>query len=611
MNARLSLFAKANLLFIAVLLSAFLLLAVGFSAVSLCVSTLAALSTALMFFVALWLFCALFGVFRRVSFIFAGALFTIFELLAIADFFIYRIYYTHINAMILNIAFSPAALKNIDLGVYPYILLAALAALIVAFQCLLYYALPHEKKSKKINAAINRFLIPIAVLVVLSDKLIVGFATLYSKTEILDKLRVIPYYQPLSFTRFAKEYFGVDPAPNSAALEGQISSQKTNALSQLDYPKNPLVFGETYEGENIIIIMLDAVRWDMIDDETAPAMNALKNESIVFNNHFSGGNATRFGVFSFFYGLNAPYWFAFLNAQRHSVLFDALEYRGFNAQIFAASDLNWPEFRRTAFASINDKIIDNFEGEAWQKDAQMNERVLSWLDQNLSEPFFTYIFYDAPHQSSYPPTHNKFQPDDEGDKNYLTLGASQRDVLFNQYKNAIYYDDSLIAELIAKLKAIGVYERAKIIVTADHGEEFYESGGFGHNHSFSIQQTKPMFFMRLPNTETRQIDYLTSHADFIPTVMRWLGVQNPPEDYANGYDLLYPQKRRDYAVIGNWNFNAIVENNHTLVFSAHPDPINGARVFGANSYKPLPNSILSDHSQSVLRVMNENKRFYK
>jgi membrane-anchored protein YejM (alkaline phosphatase superfamily) len=605
MKARLALFAKANLFFIAVLFVAFLLLARGFDAISLGVSTLAALSTALMFFVVFWLIGALCGAFRRAGFAVLGTLFTIFELLLIVDFFIYRLYYTHINAMILNIVFSPAALSNIDLGVYPYILLAVIAALIALSQWLLYCALPHDNKANKINKKINLFLIPIAVLIVVSDKLIVGFAGLYSKTDILDKLRVIPYYQPLSFTRFAKEYFGIEPAVKPIALAND------DLRSQLDYPKNPLIFSESFERENIMVIMLDAARWDMIDEETAPAMNALKRESVVFDNHFSGGNATRFGVFSFFYGLNSPYWFAFLNRQQHSLFFDALKYREYDTRIFAASDLNWPEFRRTAFATVNDKIIDHFEGESWQRDSKINEAVLEWLDQNLSEPFFAFIFYDAPHQSSYPPTHSKFQPDNEGDKNYLTLGVSQRDILFNQYKNAIYYDDSLIAEVIAKLKANGSFDRTKIIITADHGEEFYESGGFGHNHAFSVQQTKPMFFIRLPSVAPTQIDYLTSHTDFIPTAMRWLGVQNPPEDYANGDDLFYPKQPRKYAVIGNWNFNAIVENNHTLVFSAHPDPINGVRIFDTNSYEPLQSSLLSDHGLSVLGVMDENRRFYK
>ncbi|WP_265732723.1 sulfatase-like hydrolase/transferase [Aliarcobacter skirrowii] len=89
-----------------------------------------------------------------------------------------------------------------------------------------------------------------------------------------------------------------------------------------------------------MIIMLDSVRWNMVDEITTPNIHKLKQESITFENHFSGGNSTRFGVFSFFYGLNAPYWFSFLDEQKSSVLFDALEYRDFDIRIFASSDLN-------------------------------------------------------------------------------------------------------------------------------------------------------------------------------------------------------------------------------------------------------------------------------
>ncbi|MDR2034975.1 MAG: sulfatase-like hydrolase/transferase [Helicobacteraceae bacterium] len=605
MNARLALFAKANLLFIAVLLTPFLTLASGFGVISLCLTFLAALSTAITFYVILWFISFFIGFFRRVCFTIVGIFFTFFELLLIADFFIYRIYHTHIDAMILNIAFSASALKNVDFGVYPYIALAVLILFFTILQSFVHYLLPREEKAKKLNAKINSYLIPIAFLIVFCDKITIGFANLYSKTDILDKLRVIPYYQTLTFTRFASKYFGVKPAPKPIAFQENASS------SQLDYPKNPPIFNERYESENILVIMLDAVRWNMIDEEIAPNLYALKQESIVFNNHFSGGNATRFGVFSFFYGLNAPYWFSFLDRQRQSLLFDALSFRGFDIKIFAASDLNWPEFRRSVFAKINDKIADNFEGDSWQKDRAMNDAALKWLDHNLTEPFFVFIFYDAPHQFSYPQTHAKFKPDKEGDKNYLTIGEGEQNVLFNQYKNAIYYDDSLIAQIIEKLKANGSFDRTKIIVTADHGEEFYESGGFGHNHAFSKEQIKPIFFMRLPQEDPRSVDYITSHTDFLPTIMRFLGVQNPPSDYANGDDLLYPAQRREYAVIGNWNYNAIVEGSHTLVFSARPDPINGARIFDAISYKPIDGSLIDDHTQTILRVMGENRRFYK
>lgn len=93
--------------------------------------------------------------------------------------------------------------------------------------------------------------------------------------------------------------------------------------------------------------------------------------------------------------------------------------------------------------------------------------------------------------------------------------------------------------------------------------------------------------------------------------MNWLGVQNPPSDYSVGQNLFDPAYARDYAVVGNWNHNAIVENGHTLVFSAHPDPVGGTRVLDTAGYRPLDPALSSSHGQTILKVMDENRRFYR
>lgn len=549
------------------------------------------------FYLIFWLFTLVFIAFKKVRYIFAAGLFALFNLLLIIDFFIFRLYHTHINAMVLDIAFSPAALRNVDLGVYPYIAAVLLVAFFVGLQYLITTKVTHEIFATK------RFLTTL-ILIVVFDKLMFGVANLYSYTDITEKMRVIPYYQPTSINRFAKNNLGIEPAPKAISMTSKKGAR-------INYPLNEILYKDSFINDNILIVMMDAVRWNMVDEESAPNMHKLLKESIYFENHFSGGNATRFGVFSFFYGLNAPYWFSFLDEQKSAVLFDALDYRGFDTRIFASSDLNWPEFRRTVFAKINDRIIDNLEGSAWQKDRELNNIVLDYLAKPKNSPFFAYVFFDAPHQASYPPSHAKFKPDNEGDKNYLTVNASKRDVLFNQYKNSIYYDDMLIGELIEKLKELNIYEKTRIIITADHGEEFFESGGYGHNGSFSQEQTKPIFFMRIPNEKPRVVTNITSHIDMVPTIMNWLGVANDPKDYSLGSDLMDENYKREYAIIGNWNHNAIVEGGNTLVFSAHPDPVSGTKVFDTVSYKRLDPALSKNHAKTILEVMDENRRFYK
>lgn len=169
----------------------------------------------------------------------------------------------------------------------------------------------------------------------------------------------------------------------------------------------------------------------------------------------------------------------------------------------------------------------------------------------------------------------------------------------------------LLGEIIDRLKKLNLYEKTRIIVTADHGEEFFESGSFGHNSSFSKEQIKPLFFMKIPNENPRTITEVTSHIDFVPTIMNWLGVKNISSDYSLGFDLLNKNYTRDYAVVGNWNNNAIVSNGYTLVFSSHPNMISGTKVYETDSYKEVESSISREYSKTVLKVIDENRKFYK
>jgi len=70
----------------------------------------------------------------------------------------------------------------------------------------------------------------------------------------------------------------------------------------------------------------------------------------------------------------------------------------------------------------------------------------------------------------------KFKPDKGGEINYILVKKRDREILLNQYKNAIYYDDYLFGKIIKTLKEQKVYNNSIIILLSDHGEEFYEYG---------------------------------------------------------------------------------------------------------------------------------------
>ena len=62
---------------------------------------------------------------------------------------------------------------------------------------------------------------------------------------------------------------------------------------------------------NVLVIVIDAMRADVLEPATAPRMSEFARGATRFASHYSGGNASRAGMFSIFYGVPATYWDAF------------------------------------------------------------------------------------------------------------------------------------------------------------------------------------------------------------------------------------------------------------------------------------------------------------
>ena len=75
-----------------------------------------------------------------------------------------------------------------------------------------------------------------------------------------------------------------------------------------------------------------------------------------FEHHYSTGNGTRFGIFGLMYGLPGGYWHAALAERRGPVLIDAMDDLGYQFFVYGSAPLDSPEFHRTAFARVWDRV---------------------------------------------------------------------------------------------------------------------------------------------------------------------------------------------------------------------------------------------------------------
>ena len=542
---------------------------------------------------------------------FSSVIFVITNTVLLIDFFIYKLFSFHINAMVLNILTSPDAMDSIQIGTFPVIIFIFFIAMFIWLEFYFIKLIDGLEVGykKQLNSRINTLITVPLILIILSEKVTYGLASLFSKNEIVSNFKVIPLYQPLTFRRIASRHFGFD-----AEKQLQYSIPEK---ADLNYPLKPLNIESDKEKFNIIMIAVDSLKYSILDNEITPNISEFQKTALTFKHHYSGGNSTRFGIFSLMYGLNPTYWFTFLNANQRPILFDVLKQLNYEINIFSSTNTNWPEFRKTCYVDIQSSIQDHFEGKPWKKDKQNTECVLQTLEnQDQDKLFFSFIFLDAPHGFSYPDTHNKYRAK-KGDINYIAM-SKESDELKNtvkRYKNAVSYIDILFGQMITKLKEKNLYDNSLIILTSDHGQEFYEQGNFGHNTSFSKAQIHIPFILKLPKIlESKGLEKytntsLTSHQEVVPTLLSLLGVSNDTSEYSNGYNIFSETFNREYIFSSNWNNNAIVTKDLTYVFSNLPNKIFSIEIRDSSTYEPLENA--ESDSKLILQSINENKKFLK
>src|SRR5437773_236829 len=66
------------------------------------------------------------------------------------------------------------------------------------------------------------------------------------------------------------------------------------------------------------------------------------------------------------------------------------------------------------------------------------------------------------------------------------------------YDGDINYTDDRIGRLLDALKSLGIDRRTAVVVTADHGEGFFEHGRMRHGNSFYDELMRVPLIMRLP-----------------------------------------------------------------------------------------------------------------
>ena len=500
------------------------------------------------------------------SHIISISIFSLSNIMLLIDTIIFKLYRFHINSLVWNILISEGSSDSIVLGQSTLISFMAYAFFIILFQIgvVLFHAKMTSTSMFKLESVFPlKYFFIILFVINLFDKSTYAYADLTNKTHITRYAKLFPLYQPLTIKKVAKQWgYNINQ-------EIYFDLNKPNGV--LNYPLKKLEFPSTINKPNIIIITIDSWRYDMVNEQVSPNIYSFSKNSWVYNNHYSGGNSTRFGLFSMFYGIYGSYWHTILSERVEPVFMKSLRDLNYNIGIWSSTELSWPEFRKTAFIGVPNKIFDKIPGiGAKERDKKQPKLFDAWLDSiPKDKPFFSFLLLDAPHEPySYPNEFVKFKPTAK-EINYMELDKhSDLKPFLNHYKNAVFYDDYVVGELINNLKKKNLLDNTIIMITGDHGAEFYENGFWGHNSAFTKEQIKVPFILYIPKEKPKTIDLKTSHFDIVPTLLEILKCSSPTENYSFGVSLLSNNlASRSFIVSSGWNESAIINDNATLVFS--------------------------------------------
>jgi len=100
--------------------------------------------------------------------------------------------------------------------------------------------------------------------------------------------------------------------------------------------------------------------------------------------------------------------------------------------------------------------------------------------------------------------------------------------IVERYDAGIAAEDAAFGDLISWLKRQGLYDRALIVVTADHGEAFGEHNLAAHGVSTYQDQVHVPLLIKYPGrSHARVVTTPVSHIDILPTVLDTLGFPIP------------------------------------------------------------------------------------
>jgi len=561
-------------------------------------------------FIPVWVFQRFFPCRQLLCKVLANILSSILLLFIWSDSMVFDLYSFHINSFVMNLVLTTGGIDSLNSSSSTYFSIIVEVIRIVSIQALLLLISSHKNTAfiglYKIKALT---IVKYIFFLFLVESISYGIADVTNNASILDHAYNYPFFQKTRFRSLA--------AKLGFENERRDRFAKLPDKNRLVYPLQDITFDNDVHTPNIIWLVAESMRWDQLSPETMPNTWNLANNSWNFKNHYSSGNGTREGMFGMFYGLYGSYWDSFLHAEQSPLLIDRMQELEYDFNIRTGAKFTYPEFDRTILSNLQQSSF--FEADEdlspWQRDSQNAAALISFIRQEHDHPFMAFQFFESTHAPYFfPDDHALKQPYPDSlnyadfSKKYLEENISG---ILNRYRNAGHWVDSQVGMIIEALSEQGLEDDTIIIFTGDHGEEFMEKGGWGHNSTFVEEQTHVPFILHLPGKMPRTVSALTSHLDVPTTLLSLLGSKTDSSNYTLGVNLLESWER-DAIIISDWHSIDFVARDMKIRIPYKSTGFDNWKATDINDKilnSEISSQLLSRYQLAITQAMENNSLF--
>lgn len=324
--------------------------------------------------------------------------------------------------------------------------------------------------------------------------------------------------------------------------------------------------GEREEGPkpNVLLVTIESLRPDHVgaygyDRETTPNLDRLAAEGTLFRDAHAVTSWTLTSHATLFTGLYPSAHRVIEPRHRLGGSYVTLAEIFRDAGYETAGFVSGPFLRTPHRLDRGFEIYDDSPSAATQEGAhedvtnpEMERLLTAYLEEgrDAGRPFFLFAYLWDPHYDFLPPspydtmfTAPGALPFDatgfeRNPRIHPNMDPSDLEWLIAQYDGEIRCTDDLLGRLFDRMKGLGLWENTIVVITADHGEEFFEHGAKGHKNNLFVESVRVPLVVkwadrRPPSEEGR----LAGLIDLYATLASAAGIDAPPN---HGVDLGRP-----------------------------------------------------------------------